>query len=159
MEPDNMAEVIEATTVEHYRHGRLLIEEYARFVGLDLTSPTLAWELANLSDVYGPPKGALLLARDAGAFVGCIGLRPMGGEVAEMKRFFVQPLARGKGCGKLLLDAFIAKARALGYKAVRLTTVPALASALALYHRFGFAQIAPYRDDAPLDAIFMELRL
>lgn len=154
-----MANVLEATTDEQYQEGRLLIEEYARFLGVDLEFQGFSKELADLAGMYGPPKGAMLLLSNDGAFVGCVGLRALPDNYAEMKRMYIQPAHQGKGLGRLLLAAFIARARALGYKAIRLDTVPALDRALALYRKFGFYEITPYRHNPAADAIFMELTL
>ncbi|WP_293386384.1 hypothetical protein [Phenylobacterium sp.] len=54
-----------------------LFRDYAAGLSVDLAYQGFADELAGLPGAYGPPRGALLLARAAaGRAVGCIALRP-----------------------------------------------------------------------------------
>ena len=50
-------------------------------------------------------------------------------------------------------------AREAGYKWLRLDTLPGLKSALKLYRRMGFYEIAPYYDCLVPKTIFMEIAL
>ena len=54
--------------------------------------PPIAWFfehwLAELPGPYGPPRGALLVARADGASAGCVLLRPLDDETAEIKRLY-----------------------------------------------------------------------
>lgn len=154
-----MSEVFTATTEEDYWQARLLIEEYARWLGMDLEFQGFPKELASLPRMYGPPRGAMLLVRHQAAIVGCVGLRELSGGFAEMKRMFVQPAFQGKGLGSRLLRTAICTARELGYAAIRLDTVPGLDRALALYRAHGFSETAPYRYNPDPGAIFLELKL
>ncbi len=47
--------------------------------------------------------GIFLLAELDGIAVGCGGVRPSGENAAEIKRMYVDPAARGRGIGRLLL--------------------------------------------------------
>jgi GNAT superfamily N-acetyltransferase len=63
-----------------------------------------------------PPSAAdvavVLVARDAGGeAVGCGALRPLGDGVAEIKRMYAVPAARGRGLSKLVLAGLEAAAR------------------------------------------------
>lgn len=101
-------------------------------------------ELAGLPGAYGPPDGALLLARVDGAPAGCVGLRRLAPDCAEMKRMFVRPQYHGQGVGRALAEAILAAASAAGYARMRLDTGRRQVEAQALYHRLGFTPIAPY---------------
>jgi GNAT superfamily N-acetyltransferase len=110
-----------------------------------------------------PPSAAdvavVLVARDAGGeAVGCGALRPLGDGVAEIKRMYVVPAARGRGLSKLLLAGLEAAARDRGWTTLRLETGPRQPEAIALYEGAGYRPIAafgPYADDAD-DSLFYE---
>lgn len=79
--------------------------------------------------------------------------------VAELKRLYVRPAYRGLKIGKLLLEAAIATAKELGYRAIRLDTVPGQEKAHELYRQMGFFEIAPYRYSPIPGTIYFEKTL
>lgn len=116
-------------------------------------------ELRHLEEKYGPPGGRLYLAYWDGELAGCIGLRRMDDQNCEMKRLYVRPAFRGKGVGATLVERVIADAREMGYAHMLLDTLPFLESAIGMYRRFGFYEIARY-NDSPMDAaVYMRLDL
>ncbi|MGE0718275.1 MAG: GNAT family N-acetyltransferase [Alphaproteobacteria bacterium] len=123
---------------------RALFRDYQEALGVSLDFQGFAAELAGLPGDYAPTAGGLLIARDAGRAVGCIAMRRLDAETAEMKRLFVRPMAQGTGLGRRLAEAIMAAAAAAGYRRMRLDTLGHLAAAIALYQRMGFAEIAPY---------------
>jgi GNAT superfamily N-acetyltransferase len=110
-----------------------------------------------------PPSAAdvavVLVARDAGGeAVGCGALRPLGDGVAEIKRMYAVPAARGRGLSKPVLAGLEAAARDRGWTTLRLETGPRQPEAIALYEGAGCRPIAafgPYADDAD-DSLFYE---
>ena len=119
-------------------------------------------ELASLPGEYVPPRGQLLLATLDGAPAGCVALREIDSASCEMKRMFVYTQYHGKGVGRLLAEAIIKEARALGYRTMRLDTSVRQDAANGLYRRLGFQTIEPYyelAEDVRNWLVFMELKL
>lgn len=139
--------------------ARRLFEEYARGLGIDLRFQGFDEELATLPGGYARPDGRLLLAHVGDEVAGCVALRRLEPDVCEMKRLYVRPGFRGLGVGLMLAKTIIAEAAAAGYRRMRLDTLPSMSSAMALYHRFGFREIQPYRNNPVEGAVFLELQL
>ena len=76
-----------------------------------------------------------------------------------MKRLHVIPAARGLGLGRMLVDAILAEAMRIGYREIRLDTLPTMIEAIALYRSAGFAEIAPYYDTPIAGTVFLAKRL
>lgn len=155
--PEPAFRIATAATSADVAAVRMLFQAYADGLGVDLGYQDFATELSTLPGTYAPPAGALLLARDAaGAPIGCVALRPMAtGGCGEMKRLYVAPPARGLGLGRALLDAVLGEAARLGYREVRLDTLPTMTEAIAMYRRHGFVPIAPYYAGAPAGTLFL----
>ena len=91
---------------------------------------------------------------------GCIALRAISNDRCEMKRLFVRPSFRGTGLGRVLVEALINEARTIGYKSMLLDTLPGrMDSAIELYKKIWFEEIAPYYENPVENAKFMELKL
>jgi ribosomal protein S18 acetylase RimI-like enzyme len=138
---------------------RDLFREYERSLDVDLHFQGFQDELASLPGRYAPPRGRLLLARDGGAVLGCVALRPLDDDLCEMKRLYLRPAARGKHAGRALAARVIEEARAIGYRVMRLDTLPSMTEAIALYRSLGFHPIAPYYPSPVAGTLYMELAL
>jgi GNAT superfamily N-acetyltransferase len=138
-----------------------LFDAYAASLGIDLSFQDFAAEMATMPGKYAPPAGELLLARDAhGEAIGCVGLRPLPTDgCCEMKRLYVSPHGRGLGLGKALVEAIIGEARRIGYREIRLDTLPTMSEAVAVYRRAGFVPIEPYYDTPIVGTTFLGRRL
>ena len=150
-----------AATPEAFATGRALIREYADWLAVDLCFQGYDDELANLDAVYGPPAGRFFLALVGGQTAGCIGLRKMAapGE-GEVKRLYVRPDYRGLGLGKTLMQRTIAAAREIGYRCLRLDTLPPrMPEAQAMYRRLGCVETPPYYHNPVPGVVFMRLDL
>lgn len=153
--------IASASGAEDLRVLAELFADYAASLPVDLDYQDFDAELAALPGKYAPPGGALLLARDAGsAALGCVALRPLAEDgVCEMKRLYLLPAARGLGLGRALAEAVVVEARRLGYRELRLDTLPSMARAIAMYEAMGFARIEPYYVPTPPGTVFMALTL
>jgi GNAT superfamily N-acetyltransferase len=98
---------------------------------------------ASLS-AFRPPAGITLIAERGGRPVGVGALLRHGRAVAEVKRMFVVPEARGEHIGAMILDRLISEARARGARVLRLDTVRFMAEAQDLYRSRGFVEREPY---------------
>jgi GNAT superfamily N-acetyltransferase len=129
----------------------------------ELTSPVSRALIASLNEelsgVYSEPgathfrldpeevrdgRGVFLVIYLDGTPVGCGALRVLEPGVAELKRMYVAPTARGTGLGRRLLLALENEARALRVWKLVLETGVRQTAALALYRSTGFQPIPLY---------------
>lgn len=134
---------------------RSMLREYAAWLEVDLCFQNFEQELAELPGEYAPPRGRLLIAEGAG----CVALRPIEEDICEMKRLYVRPAFRGSGLGRRLVEKLIEEARTIGYRSMRLDTMPKMDSAQRMYASFGFRDIEAYRYNPEPGARFLELSL
>jgi ribosomal protein S18 acetylase RimI-like enzyme len=138
-----------------------LFRAYASSLDIDLCYQDFEAEMEAMPGKYAPPAGELLLARYSNSTpVGCVGLRPtepLG--CCEMKRLYVSPEGRGLGLGERLVDAVMKEASRIGYREMRLDTLPSMAGAIALYRKLGFEPMESYYDSPVLGTIFMRRSL
>jgi len=140
--------------------ARELFLEYEKALGISLCFQGFEQELAGLPGKYAPPSGRLLLGMYEGAIAGCVALHALEPTIGEMKRLYLRPAFRGKGLGNAMVAAIVAEARAIGYLHLRLDTIePLMKSAVAMYRRIGFREIAPYCANPVEGALYMELEL
>jgi GNAT superfamily N-acetyltransferase len=150
---------VRAAQPEDLDEVRALLSAYARALPFALDFQDFDEEVATLPGRYAPPGGALLVGGIDGRIVGCVGVRGLDGETCEMKRLYVSETARGSGLGRVLAEASIVEARRLGYRRMRLDTVPGMETAQALYARLGFTEIEPYTLNPVPGVRFLELEL
>ena len=141
---------------------RALFDEYAASLDVDLSFQDFARERAELPGEYAAPHGCLLVADGGADIVGCVALRALGDDEearGEIKRLYLRPAARGRGIGRELAVAVIARARAIGYRSLKLDTLASMRSARALYSSLGFRECAPYYRNPLPGTTYMELAL
>jgi ribosomal protein S18 acetylase RimI-like enzyme len=152
--------LIQVSRPDEVAIARQLFEEYAAALGFDLCFQEFDKELAELPGKYSPPSGRLFLASDGNEVAGCIALRKLDDETCEMKRLYVRDAFRGKRAGRKLTEHLINTAREIGYKRMRLDTVPGkMDAAISLYRSLGFEEIEPYYVNPVAGALFFELKL
>jgi ribosomal protein S18 acetylase RimI-like enzyme len=138
-----------------------LFRAYATSLDVNLGYQKFEAEMAGMPCKYAPPRGEIFLARrTAGPGLGCVALRPLDEPgVCEMKRLYVAPAGRGLGLGAALVDAVVAHARAVGYRDMRLDSLPSMSDAIALYRRRGFTDMAPYYVTPVAGTVFLRKEL
>jgi len=88
------------------------------------------------------PGAVFVIAYDAqGAAVGCGALRPLEGEVGEIKRMYARP---GSGAGAAVLAGLERHAAAHGYRRLSLSTRRVNVRAVDFYERHGYVEVPPY---------------
>jgi GNAT superfamily N-acetyltransferase len=118
--------------------------------GLRAGRPRPATARPGLDESPGPAAGpppadagmVFLVARDAGAAIGCAGLRRLGEDTAEVERLYVRPAYRGLGISRLLLAGVEDLARRRGYAVARLEAGDLRTA--GLYASNGYVRIAPF---------------
>lgn len=141
--PDELAQVRQL-----YRDYRAYIE------GLYSIRPFEDAEIEGL-----PGRYQLIVYRSGGQVAGCVAWHHWREGIAEMKRLYVPPTVRGQGVGRQLAAHVISEVRGLGYQTLRLDTLEAMTSAIALYRSLGFVEIDNYHGRPLPWALFFELNL
>jgi ribosomal protein S18 acetylase RimI-like enzyme len=155
-------EIRDALPEEHEELGELVVVAYR---DLGVLEGDEAYEV-ELRDVRTRARDAVVLAavdRQAGRLVGCATyvpgsasslaeeLRP--GE-ASIRMLAVDPRAQGTGAGTALAAACIERARADGFRAVMLHSLPVMTRAQRIYARLGFRHV-PERDWEPVPGLVL----
>ena len=151
--------LIQAATEEELREMRELFREYSAAIGINLCFQNFEQELAALPGEYAPPRGRLWLLRVGEEAAGCIALREISTETCEMKRLYVRPGFRGRRLGRKLAESLIEEARRIGYRRMRLDTLPSMQTAIALYRSLNFQPVEPYRFNPDPGTLFLQLEL
>ena len=156
-------EFITPSSPEQLAATRLIFQEYADQLGIDLCFQNFAAELAGLPGDYAPPQGCLLLALLDGEIAGCCAMRPLETvdypNACEMKRLYVRPDFRRFGLGRQLVEAVLDAARIAGYHSVLLDTLNDMEAARALYEDLGFKDIPPYYHNPIAGAHYLKVDL
>ena len=146
-----MGRLVEATAAAQVAVVRELFAEYVRQVDEPCCFTDFDRELASLPGDY-----RLFLAEEA---AGCVAVRLLDRDTAEMKRLYVRGAHRGKGLGRALAERAIAAAREAGCARIVLDTLPKMSEAQQLYRALNFRPTAPYLKNPTPGAICFELSL
>ncbi|MEK7484913.1 MAG: GNAT family N-acetyltransferase [Planctomycetota bacterium] len=144
---------------EEYENAKAITRAYMEWLNMDLCFQNVDHEMNSFSQMYGEPQGAYILAKVGNAPAGGLGIRLLEKDICEMKRLYVYQRFQGLGIGKALCLKSLEIAKILGYKTMRLDTVPRLIAANHLYEALGFVDIPKYRDNPEPCARFMQKSL
>jgi GNAT superfamily N-acetyltransferase len=121
-------------------------------------------------ELFDDPEGQILagggaiflLDRDVEA-IGCCALVRLDAQSFEVVKMAVTEGEQGKGYSKILLQACVDRARAVGAKRLFIETASKLKPAITLYRKFGFVEMPAERMPAAVEFarvdVFMELFL
>ena len=107
----------------------------------------------------GPRHPVLIAEADAGvigwASLNVFNARRAYEHVADLS-LYVERESRGHGVGRRLLDALVARARALGYHKLVLAAFPWNEGGMRAYRRAGFREVGIYREQGRLDGRWVD---
>jgi len=145
---------ITAFRPEHADGFRALVSDTLREFGFE-PDPSFDPDLADPAAVYE----ALWVATERDDVVGSIALRRTGGREVELKRMYLRPSMRGRGLGRLLLEAALAWARTNGIERITLDTTQDMQAARRLYEAHGFVRVPGHVSRQGQHRLLYELEL
>ena len=147
-----MSLTIERAAADSLDAQRLFNELWAEVDRLYGNEAPSGGQLAGVDE----PRAAFVIARDGEAAIGCGAIRPLHNDVAEVKRMYVVPSARGRGIGRQILGALEQIAREHGFSGLWLETGLRQPAAIRLYENLGYTRIAGFGDykDDPLSVCY-----
>ena len=161
--PTPQIKLVTPVTTAELQATRVIFEEYAKQLGVDLCFQNFDAELNDLPGVYAQPQGALLLALVDGELAGCCAMRQLDAvdypNACEMKRLYVRSTHRRLGLGRQLAEAILDEARMAGYHHMLLDTLTEMESARALYQDLRFEEIPPYYHNPIAGAHYLKVAL
>jgi GNAT superfamily N-acetyltransferase len=167
-----MVKIHQAESDQDWVFVRELFLEYLRWAnyrlnkeyGIDFDIESMVERDMEKLDIFSPPYGRLLLAVEGTEAAGIACMRRIRAEIGEIKRMYVRPEFRGRGIGRVLLEALVADAREIGYPSIWLDSTRFMTAAHSLYRSVGFQEIEPYPEsEIPAEYhqhwVFMEKKL
>lgn len=127
---------------------------------LDKYNLTESHDLEILEDPDGTViagGGCIFLAKEEDEIVGTAGLWRENDEEYELVKMAVDPVYRGKGISKLLLDKCLAEAKQLNAGRIILFSNSQLKTALKLYEMYGFRHVAV--ENSPFETADVKMEL
>jgi ribosomal protein S18 acetylase RimI-like enzyme len=147
-------EIRRARPEEYEEAGRVTAESYREFA-----RPDTSWDeyLVRLADVADRVRRTeVLVAVEDGRILGTVTLelegrteggtrrnresQPLAPGEAHVRMLGVAPEARGRGIGRMLMDACLAESRKAGKTLLTLNTTERMRAARAMYESMGFAR-------------------
>lgn len=97
-------------------------------------------EVASMSQHYQSANARYFVVEAGGTIYGGAGFAPLGiPGVAELRKMYFLPEARGRGWGRLLIEHIFKSLIEAGYQGVYLETTETMLEAQKLYGRVGFS--------------------
>jgi ribosomal protein S18 acetylase RimI-like enzyme len=116
-------------------HGSLYKKEFNYGIPFE---NYVAEGLLEFYNQYDPAKDAVWICEHDYKMVGFLLLIHRPDNTAQLRYFLLDPLYRGIGLGRTLMDLFMQHAKEIGFRYVYLWTTQEQQSAAALYSKYGF---------------------
>lgn len=97
-------------------------------------------DLGRLFKIYTGPADAFFVAESSKRIVGTLGVKADGGEIAILRRLFVDSACRSQGVGSQLLEKALDFCRVKGFREVIIRTSTNMRGAVRLCESFGFEE-------------------
>jgi GNAT superfamily N-acetyltransferase len=98
-------------------------------------------DLLDIHGSYFSSGGTFRVLEIDERLVGTYGLHDEGHGVAELRKMYLDPVYKGRGLGKMLLEDVLITARQRGFRTIILESNSNLVEAAALYRRYGFVDM------------------
>ena len=114
------------------------------FIELDLPKKGTVYSDSstnNLYKLFDKYSAEYWVAEKGGEVVGGCGIYPTPGlpdGCAELVKFYLAPLSRGRGTGLSMINLIEERAKQLGYEKLYIESFPKLAQAIKMYEKSGF---------------------
>ncbi len=99
--------------------------------------PTLDGDLSRIEEEYA----LFFVVRVEEQIVGCVGVKQLSSQIAEIKRLYLLPEYRSRGIGKVLLEKAIQHGLNQGLKKMMLDTTARNIQAVRFFRSAGFKEI------------------
>lgn len=136
---------------DEFRELQALLQQYFAEIGIEENDPK-ASRLLNLKEIYQDPSRVFVAECD-GKLAGCVCVKQLDQNVAEIQQLFVSKNFRKDGVGKSLL-AFAVEYGLKTFSILRLDSRKDLIPAITLYHSIGFYEIERYNDNSYAEVFF-----
>ncbi len=153
-----MINYLTANSDEEYKNAAMLFKEYAARLNIDLSFQHFDEEQMQIKPMYCLPDGGVIICKAADEFIGCVGIRKIDNNTAELKRMFTNHAYQKQGIGKALLKKAVELARTLHYTTIRLDTLNYMTPAIKLYKDYGFYEIPAYYNNPNATAVYFEIK-
>lgn len=154
-----MFEIVRAVFPDDLQDVLDLYHEYIGSTSVDLSFQGNDQEFSQLAEKYSADESKIFLLKHDGKPVGCAAFRKLDEHVCEMKRVYIQPVARGGNQGAKLVDRVLKEAVISGYKTMCLDVLPEFKTALRLYKSYGFVEHPPVSNNPVPGTHFLGLNL
>ncbi len=113
---------------------RTLFVEYVQSLGVSANPK----EFDGIEKKYRGEREALYIGFVGDEPAGCVAIRQVTADKAEMKRLYVRPEFRGTGLGMALAQLVVDESKKMGYTRLILDSLPSMERAVNLYTNLGF---------------------
>ncbi len=100
-------------------------------------NPTLDSDLSRIKEEYD----LFYVVRVGGQIVGCVGVKQLSSQIAELKRLYLLPVYRSRDFGSMLLEKAVQYCLDQGFKKMVLDTTVRNIQAVRFFRKAGFIEV------------------